>query len=263
MKQALPKLYGFWLSPYMSMVANVLHEVGISYQYVRVSTLSGGNHTDSYRAINPNMKVPAFVDTDGTVVTESLAICRYIARRYPQARQLYPVDDAAACAAVDAKTDFLAFHVGGPYFNWFVVSGHFPIAWGLQTQPESTTYAQWSAFLVLGEMQRFVDCTDFAPFVCGATPTVADFQLFYMLEHGRTLSRLYQQPELDLLAGNTTLATFYDEMAARDSTTEVLQARADEAQLNSHELMNDMQPAYQDMLDGAKVALAEMFGHPV
>ncbi len=263
MKAAFPKLYGFWLSPYMSMVANVLEEAGIDYDYVRTSTLSGGNHTAAYRAINPNMKVPSLVDSDGTTVTESIAICRYIGRRYPEPHGIYPSDDAALCARIDAKSDFLAFHVGGPYFNWFVVSGHFPIAWGLDTAEESNTFALWSAFLVRGEMHRFLDTTEFAPFVCGSTPTLPDFQLFYLLEHGRTLSKLYDQPALDFIEGNDVLRDFYEAMAARPSTRTILKKRADEAALNSHELLNEMKPAHEEMLAGAKQILADMFGHPV
>jgi len=262
-KAPLPKLYGFWLSPFMSLVAHMLTEAGIAYEYVRVSTLSGGNHTEDYQALNPIMKVPTFVDTDGTVVTESAAICRYIAKRYTQARAIYPSDDPVVCARIDAKSDFLTFHVWGPYFNWFVVSGHFPIAWDLRTEEESRIFALWSIFLVKGEMQRFLSASNFSPFLFGANPTLPDLQLLHLLEHGRILSQLYNQPELDFMDGDDTLTAFYEAMAARPSTAQILAAREKEFDVNSHELLNEMKPAHKDMLTNAKAILSEMFGHPV
>lgn len=101
-----PTLYGFWFSPYMSLVANVLIEAGIKFNYQRVSTLNGESHTDEYQKLNPIGKVPTFVDADGCVVTESLAICRYISRCYPQARNIYPVDSPKLCSKIDSVSDF-------------------------------------------------------------------------------------------------------------------------------------------------------------
>lgn len=258
-----PILYGFWLSPYTSLVANILVEAEIDYGFTRVSTLSRENQADSYLEVSRYGKVPTLVDVDGTAVSESSAICRCLARRHPQVRDIYPTDNPKACASVDAISDFLSFHIIGPYFNWFVVSGHFPIAWGLRTNSESRIYGQWSRFLVQGELERLLSRERLSPYFCGSQPTLPDFQLFYMLEHGRVLADLYRLPELDLRDSNATLETFYWDMTSRASTAEILGRRANFFATDARELLTEMKPAHEDMLTSARLALAEMFGHQV
>ena len=83
--QAKPLLYGFWLSPYMSMVAHFMTEAGLEYEYVRVSPYTGSTHAEEHKTRNPLGKVPSLVEPDGTTVSESQAICRYLARTHPAA----------------------------------------------------------------------------------------------------------------------------------------------------------------------------------
>lgn len=61
----------------------MLEEVGRPYETVVLGyadTMKG----DAYRAINPMMKVPAIVH-DGRTVTETAAICAYLAEAFPEA----------------------------------------------------------------------------------------------------------------------------------------------------------------------------------
>ena len=60
-------LYGFWLSPYMALVAHVLKESNISFRYERVSPYVGGTHTDEHKARNPLGKIPSLEDSNGLV----------------------------------------------------------------------------------------------------------------------------------------------------------------------------------------------------
>ncbi len=46
--------------------------------------LKGEQRSEEYRRIAPNMRVPALVLADGTVIRESLAICRYIEALVPE-----------------------------------------------------------------------------------------------------------------------------------------------------------------------------------
>ena len=116
-------LYGFWLSPFMSLVAQMLKESGLDFRYERVSPYVGGTIADQHRARNPLGKIPTLEDTNGVFISESQAICRYLARIYPAAAEFYPCDDPFRCAEVDALNDFIMFSISGPFFNWFVVSG--------------------------------------------------------------------------------------------------------------------------------------------
>ena len=61
----------------------MLEEVGATYDTV-VLGYADSMKADAYRAINPMMKVPAIVH-DGRVVTETAAICAYLADVFPDA----------------------------------------------------------------------------------------------------------------------------------------------------------------------------------
>lgn len=67
-------------------VALLLEETGLAYEVVPVDTRKGEQHAPAFRAINPNGKVPAIVDTDGPGGTEarmfdSNAILLYLAEK--------------------------------------------------------------------------------------------------------------------------------------------------------------------------------------
>jgi GSH-dependent disulfide-bond oxidoreductase len=73
----------FHPTPNPAKVALMLEEVGLPYQVVPVDTSKGEQHKAEFRAINPNGKVPAIVDTDGpggreARVFDSTAILLYL-----------------------------------------------------------------------------------------------------------------------------------------------------------------------------------------
>jgi GST-like protein len=55
----------FHPTPNPMKVAVLLEETGIDYELVPVDTSKGEQHLAAFRAINPNGKVPAIIDTDG------------------------------------------------------------------------------------------------------------------------------------------------------------------------------------------------------
>jgi len=67
-------------------VALFLEEAGIAYETVPIDTRKGEQHAASFRAINPNGKLPAIVDTDGpggapVRVFDSTAILLYLGEK--------------------------------------------------------------------------------------------------------------------------------------------------------------------------------------
>ena len=72
----------------------LLEELGEPYETEIVDIRAEGGVPESYRAIQPNKKVPAIVH-DGTVVTERAAISIYLADAFPEARLAPPVGDPA------------------------------------------------------------------------------------------------------------------------------------------------------------------------
>jgi GSH-dependent disulfide-bond oxidoreductase len=70
-------------TPNPAKVALFLEETGLAYQVVPVDTSKGEQHLPAFRAINPNGKVPAIVDTEGpggreVSVFDSSAILLYL-----------------------------------------------------------------------------------------------------------------------------------------------------------------------------------------
>ena len=55
----------FHPTPNPAKVALLLEELGLAYELVPVDTAKGEQHRPEFRAINPNGKLPAIVDSDG------------------------------------------------------------------------------------------------------------------------------------------------------------------------------------------------------
>lgn len=256
-------LYGFWLSPYMSMVAQMLKESGLEFRYERVSPYVGGTVAEQHRAKNPLGKIPTLADANGAVISESQAICRYLARNYPTASPYYPCGDPLRCAEVDELNDFIAFSISGPFASWFTVSGYFPNAFGAKTEHESRIFSAWSMLLIRGALTRLGSTARWRPFLLGQAPYLADFQLFHILELSRTFSALFDIPTMNLLDGDERLQGFYDAMAARPATQEILAAQAQEFPASKQELFKDFGAAYDKMLQPGRKLLSAMFGHDV
>jgi GST-like protein len=73
----------FHPTPNPAKVALFLEETGLAYETIPVDTSKGEQHTPAFRAINPNGKVPAIVDTEGpggkeARVFDSSAILLYL-----------------------------------------------------------------------------------------------------------------------------------------------------------------------------------------
>ncbi|HTW26834.1 MAG TPA: glutathione binding-like protein [Acetobacteraceae bacterium] len=76
----------FHPTPNPAKVALFLEEAGLSYEMIPVDTSKGEQHLPAYRAINPNGKVPAIVDTEGpggkpARVFDSTAILLYLGEK--------------------------------------------------------------------------------------------------------------------------------------------------------------------------------------
>ncbi len=97
-------------SPNPAKVALFLEESGLPYELVPVDTRKGEQHTDAFKAINPNAKTPALVDGDA-VVFDSNAILLYLAEK---TGKFLPADTPAVRAQMYSWLMFIATGIG-PY----------------------------------------------------------------------------------------------------------------------------------------------------
>ncbi|MBV9929321.1 MAG: glutathione S-transferase N-terminal domain-containing protein [Alphaproteobacteria bacterium] len=106
-------------------VSIMLEEVGLPYEPHYVNIFEDRSHTDEFKSLNPNGKIPAILDPDGPggrplPLFESGAILLYLAEK---TGQLLPADPAARWETVA----WLMFQMGGlgpmlgqvGYFNKF------------------------------------------------------------------------------------------------------------------------------------------------
>ncbi|MBE3636784.1 glutathione S-transferase family protein [Mangrovicoccus algicola] len=68
-------------TPNPMKVALFLAETGLPFDLVPIDTAKGEQHDPAFRAINPNGKLPAIVDEDGTAVFDSTAILLYLSEK--------------------------------------------------------------------------------------------------------------------------------------------------------------------------------------
>ena len=76
----------FHPTPNPLKVALFLEEAGLAYEVIPIDTRKGDQHTAAFRAVNPNGKLPAIVDTDGADgrdvrVFDSSAILLYLGKK--------------------------------------------------------------------------------------------------------------------------------------------------------------------------------------
>ncbi len=83
-----PKLYDYWRSSAAYRVRIALNLKGIEYESVPVALVGpdggpGEQHSDTYRAINPQGRVP-FYDDGEVAVAQSMAILEYLEEAHPR-----------------------------------------------------------------------------------------------------------------------------------------------------------------------------------
>jgi glutathione S-transferase len=82
--QSKMKLYDMDKAPNPRRVRMFLAEKGIAVERVEIDIMAGGNLQPDFLAINPRGTLPVLVLDDGTVLDESIAICRYLEAVQPE-----------------------------------------------------------------------------------------------------------------------------------------------------------------------------------
>lgn len=162
------KLYTYFRSSAAFRVRIALNLKGISYEPVPIHLTKDGGRQKSaeFRAINPNMRVPALALSTGEVLTQSVAIIEYLDEVYPDP-PLLPVD-AIERAQVRAIAQLIACDIHP--LNNLVVLNHLKSALKLDQAAADDWYRHWvtAGFAALEPMLRP------GPYAFGAHVTLAD-----------------------------------------------------------------------------------------
>lgn len=158
----------------------MLEEVGAPYRMELVSFDKGEHKKPAFLAVNPMGKLPAIVHRN-TVVTESGAICAYLADAFPAARLAPKVDEPAR----------------GTYFRWLFFGAGCVEAASIdrmlgRPQPERTTALGYGTYNdTLNALEKALSP---GPYILGDQFSAADVYIGSQIGFGMMMKSLEARP---------------------------------------------------------------------
>jgi glutathione S-transferase len=199
------KLYDGGRAPNPRRVRVFLAEKGITLPTEQVDLGKLQQRSDAFTAINPMQRVPALLLDDGTVIAESIAICRYFEAQQPDP----PLFGRGALesALVEMWNRRAELHLLLPVASVFqhlhpamkAMVDPQVVAWGEANKPRVTQFLQ----LLDGELKS-------RPYVAGETYSVADITAMIAVDFMRV-------SKLDVPADLANVRRWHDAVSSRPS----------------------------------------------
>jgi maleylacetoacetate isomerase len=175
------KLYSYFRSSAAYRVRIALHLKGIVYETAPIHLVKDGGHNrkPEYRAVNPQMRVPALVTPAGEILIQSLAIIDYLDETHPEPPFL--PKDSIARAKVRALAEIVACDIHplnniGPLRYLKNVMGQ-----------EQAAIDAWYHHWVVAGFEAIEALIEGAPYACGDAVTLADICLVPQVYNARRL----------------------------------------------------------------------------
>ena len=199
------KLYDTGRAPNPRRVRIFLAEKGITVPAEQVDLIALQQRSPAYSAINPMQRVPALVLDDGTVIAESIAICRYFEALQPDP----PLFGRGALdvALVEMWNRRVEFHLFLPVASVFQ---HLHPAMKLMIDPQVPDWGEANKPRVMEFLQFLDGELKGRRYVAGANYTVADITALVAVDFMR-VSKLAVPETL------TSLKRWHQEVSARPS----------------------------------------------
>ena len=199
----MPKLTLYHAAPSRSaMVHWLLEEIGEPYEVHLLHLRRGENREPAYLAINPMGKVPALRHGEA-VVTESAAICLYLADAFPQAGLTVPVGDPRR----------------GPFLKWLFF-GPGVLEPAVTDRAFKRVEAPPRGTLGYGDFDTTMDVLENAlangPYLLGEQFTAADVVVGGTLRWGMLFELIPKRPEFVAYAGRLAARPALQRAEARD-----------------------------------------------
>lgn len=194
------------IGPNPGVVKMYLHEKGLDVPRVQIDVIGGENRRAPFLAKNPAATVPALELDDGTMLTESVAICEYLEESGSPSALIGK--DPQSCALTRMWVRLVTFRVCEPLTLGF----RFGEGLGLfENRIRCVPEASAGFKAVARDGLHWVNAQmSGRPYVAGPTLTLADIVLYCFVEFGS----LVGQP---LDPAHRTLAAWFGNMKARPS----------------------------------------------
>ncbi len=175
------KLYSYFRSSAAYRVRIALNFKGVAYEIAPVHLLKDGGHNKrpEYRALNPQMRVPALVTPAGDVLIQSLAIIEYLEETHPEPA-LLPRDPIGR-AKVRALAELIACDIH-PLNNLSSLR-----YLKNQMSQEQSAIDAWYHHWVVAGFEALETLIEPAPYACGSRVTLADLCVVPQVYNARRL----------------------------------------------------------------------------
>jgi glutathione S-transferase len=176
------KLYDGGRAPNPRRVRVFLAEKGLDIASEQVDLGALQQHTEDFTAINPMQRVPALVLDDGTVIAESIAICRYFEALTPDP----PLFGRGALetALVEMWNRRAEFHLFLPMSHIF---RHLHPAMAAMEVPQVADWGEANKPRVFSFLQFLDGELKDRPYVAGANFSVADITAMVAVDFMRVM----------------------------------------------------------------------------
>jgi len=175
------KLYSYFRSSAAYRVRIALNLKGLAYETVSVHLVKEGGHNrrPEFRAVNPQMRVPALVAPAGEVLIQSLAIIEYLDETHP-APPFLPGDPIARAKA-RALAQIVACDI-------HPLNNTSPLRYlKNQMHQEQSAIDAWYHHWVIEGFEALEALIEPGPYACGKDVTLADICLVPQVANARRL----------------------------------------------------------------------------
>lgn len=182
-----------------------LAEKGIAVPYEEVGFMKGELKTPEFARINPMFRVPVLVLDDGSVISETVAICRYFEETQPEPALFGKGPKGRAVVEMwQRRIELGLFHYVAQAFR------HMHPAMAQLEVPQVKEWGEACKGHALEALKVLDGQLESAKFVAGDAYSIADVTALVAVDFMR-LARLQRPPELK------NIERWYNEVSARPS----------------------------------------------
>jgi maleylpyruvate isomerase len=175
------KLYSYFRSSAAFRVRIALNLKNIDYEMTSVHLVKDGGHNrrPEFRAVNPQMRIPALVTASGDLLIQSLAIIEYLDETHPEP-PLLP-NDPLARAKARALAQIIACDI-------HPLNNTSPLRYlKRELHQEQSAIDAWYHHWVIEGFEAYEALAQGTPYSCGSEITVADICLVPQVYNARRL----------------------------------------------------------------------------